>query len=156
MRSVQICGLLLALALSAGCQTSTVYDVRQFGAIGDGQTLDTPAINRAIDKAASAGGGTVWLPAGTYLCYSIHLKSNITLYLDSGATILAAGSPRAGQYDPPEPNAFNQYQDFGHSHWHNSLIWGEDLHDCGIAGPGRIWGKGLDRGWGRNTFDKED
>ena len=137
-----------------------VFPVRRFGAVGDGTTIDTRAINQAIDAAASAGGGVVHFSAGTYACYSIHLKSNVTLFLDQGATILAAPGPAdggAGGYDAPEPDmAWHAYQDFGHSHWHNSLIWGEDLHDCGIAGPGRIWGKGLDRGWGRNTLDKED
>src|SRR5450432_3869019 len=57
-------------------------DVRAFGATGDGKTLDTPAINQAIDAAAAEGGGIVRFPAGSYLCYSIHLKSHITLYLD--------------------------------------------------------------------------
>src|SRR5436309_12858918 len=66
-----------------------VFDVRAFGATGDGKTLDTPAVNRAVD-AAAAGGGTVLFPAGTYLCFSIRLKSNVALYLGHGATILAA------------------------------------------------------------------
>src|SRR5690242_16718761 len=60
----------------------TMYDVRSFGAAGDGKTLDTAAINRAIDGAAAAGGGTVYFRAGKYLCYSIHLKSKVALYLD--------------------------------------------------------------------------
>lgn len=138
----------------------SVFAVRRFGAVGDGNTIDTLAINKAIDAAASAGGGLVHFSAGTYASYSIHLKSNVTLFLDQGATILAAPIPAdgaAGGYDAPEADApWHAYQDFGHSHWHNSLIWGEDLHDCGITGPGRIWGKGLDRGWGRNTYDKKD
>ena len=123
-----------------------VYNVRAFGATGDGKALDTPAINRTIETAAAAGGGTVRFPAGTYRCFSIHLKSNITLYLDHGATILAADpSEKDGQYDSPEPNQWDQYQDFGHSHWHNSLIWGENLENVAILGPGLIWGKGLVR-----------
>jgi polygalacturonase len=122
------------------------FDVRKFGAKGDGKTLDTVAINRAIDAAAAAGGGTVRLPAGTYRSFSIHLKSNITLYLDQGATILAADPKDGdGKYDPPEPNQWDQYQDFGHTHWHNSLIWGENLENISILGPGMIWGKGLVR-----------
>ena len=124
---------------------SSVYNVRAFGARGDGKTLDTQAINKAIDAAAAAGGGTVLIPAGAYLSVSIHLKSNITLYLDQGATIIAA-EPSAGvRYDPPEPNQWDKYQDFGHSHWHNSLIWGEKLENVSILGPGLIWGKGLVR-----------
>ena len=64
------------------------YDVRAFGAKGDGRTLDTDAINKAIDAASAAGGGTVRFSAGRYLSFSIRLKSNITLYLDHGATIV--------------------------------------------------------------------
>jgi len=124
-----------------------VFNVRAFGARGDGHALDSPAVNRAIDAAAAAGGGTVRFPAGTYRCFSIRLKSNIALYLDQGATILAA-DPRDGdgKYDLPEPNPWDKYQDFGHSHWHNSLIWGEGLENVSILGPGLIWGKGLVRG----------
>ena len=66
------------------------YDVRAFGATGDGKTIDSPAINRAIDAAAANGGGTVYFRAGNYLCYSIHLKSKVALFLDQGATIVAA------------------------------------------------------------------
>jgi len=66
------------------------------GAKGDGKTLDTAAINRAIEAAASRGGGLVRFPAGTYLCHSIRLKSRVSLYLDPGATILAADFPAPG------------------------------------------------------------
>ena len=129
--------------------TGQTYDVKSFGARGDGQTLDTPAIDRAIEAASAAGGGIVRFPAGNYLCYSIHLKSHLTLYLDPGAAIIAADTPTQGAgggYDPPEPNAWDKFQDFGHSHWHNSLIWGEDLQNISIEGQGLIWGKGLSRG----------
>jgi polygalacturonase len=131
------------------------FDVRKFGAKGDGKALDSPAINKAIDAAAAAGGGTVLFTAGTYRSFSIRLKSNVALYIDQGATILAA-DPRDGdgKYDPPEPNVWDQYQDFGHSHWHNSLIWGENLENISILGPGRIWGKGLVRS-GNQSRTKE-
>jgi polygalacturonase len=88
--------------------------------------------------------------AGTYLCFSIRLKSNVALLLDPGATILAADSSPDGKgngYDSAEPNPWDIYQDFGHSHWHNSLIWGEDIENVSILGPGFIWGKGLSRGY---------
>ncbi len=127
------------------------YDVMASGATGDGKTIDSPAINRAIDDAAASGGGTVFLRAGNYLCYSIHLKSKVALYLDQGATIIAAdpATDTAHGYDLAEPKqAWEDYQDYGHNHWHNSLIWGEGLNDVSILGPGLIWGKGLSRGWG--------
>jgi polygalacturonase len=122
------------------------FDVRRYGAAGDGVTLDTAAINRAIEAAHAAGGGTVRFPAGNYLSFSIRLRSRITLQLEAGATLIAATpAPGFGAYDAAEPNAWDAYQDFGHSHWHNSLIWGEDLEEIAILGPGRIHGKGLTR-----------
>lgn len=133
-------------ALSQKEMVKAVYDVRSFGAKGDGKSLDTPAINNAIDAAAAAGGGTVIFPSGTYLSVSIHLRSNITLQLDQGATIVAA-EPVSGKvtYDLPEPNQWDMYQDFGHSHWQNSLIWGIGLENVQIVGPGLIDGRGLTR-----------
>jgi polygalacturonase len=133
----------------ANPSAGSALDVKTFGASGEGKTLDTPAINQAIDAAAAAGGGIVRFPAGSYLCYSIHLKSHITLYLDPGATIVAADAPATGAsggYDPPELNPWDKFQDFGHSHWHNSLIWGESVENISIEGQGLIWGKGLSRG----------
>src|SRR4029434_10280998 len=88
------------------------YDVRAFGAKGDGQTIDTHAIDKAIEAAAAKGGGTVRFPAGNYLSFSIHLKSNIALYLDQGATIVAADTKPGVTYDAPEPNQWDSYQDF--------------------------------------------
>jgi polygalacturonase len=132
-----------------GAGGGTVFDIRGFGAVGDGKTIDSPAINRAIE-AASANGGTVYVPPGTYLCYSLRLKNAVALYLDQAATILAAGTPREGTasgYDPAESNApWEDFQDFGHNHWHNSLIWGEHIHDVAVLGPGLICGRGLAAG----------
>src|SRR5579859_8006478 len=135
-----------------GAGTNAVFDVKAYGARGDGASIDTAAINKAIEAASAQGGGTVRFPAGTYASYSIHLKSNVVLYLEVGATILAAdvapgGSTSGANYDPAEPNQpWEDYQDYGHNHWHNSLIWGEGIHDVAILGPGLIWGKGLSRG----------
>ena len=140
----------ILLCLLVGSSSVPVHaawlDVKTFGAVGDGKTLDSPAINKAIETAAAAGGGTIYIPAGTYLCFSIRLKSNIALYLDQGATILAADPAEGqGRYDLPEPNEWDMYQDFGHSHWQNSLIWGIGLENISILGPGLIHGKGLTR-----------
>src|SRR3989440_8523440 len=131
---------------SRAATRSSVSDVRALGDKGEGKPLATPGVNKAIDAAAAAGGGTVSFPAGTYLSVSIHLKSNITLQLDQGATILAADTvPGRVTYDLPEPNDWDMYQDFGHSHWQNSLIWGIGLENVSIIGPGLIDGKGLTR-----------
>jgi polygalacturonase len=136
-----------ALSEAAG---KLVYDVTAFGATGDGKANDTAAINKAIDEAAAAGGGTVYFRPGKYLAFSIRLKSRIALYLELGATIVAAdpAADSAHSYDAAEPNKpWEDFQDYGHNHWHNSLIWGEGLNDVSIGGPGLIWGKGLSRGW---------
>lgn len=137
---VLVSAVLSPLVAAAG------FDVRAFGAAGDGKTLDTERIQRAIDAAAQAGGGTVNFPAGTYLSYSLRLKSNVGLHLDHGAVLLAATPGKhGGAYDLPEPNEWDMYQDFGHSHWKNSLIWGIGLENVSITGPGRIDGEGLTR-----------
>jgi polygalacturonase len=76
---------------------ASLFEVRAFGATGDGTTIDTPAIQRAIDAAESSGGGTVYFAAGQYLCYSIRLKSNVALHLDQGAVIVAADALPQGK-----------------------------------------------------------
>jgi len=122
------------------------HDVRALGAAGDGRTLDTAAIQRALDAAAAEGGGTVVLPAGVYLSFSLRLRSQVALRLEAGSVLRAATpAPGFGAYDNPEPNVWDMYQDFGHSHWHNSLLWGENLENISITGPGRIDGAGLTR-----------
>lgn len=134
----------IALLLSAIIMVGRILaiDVRECGATGDGVHIDSPAINEAIMKATESGEGVVTLSEGTYLCYSIHLQSNITLRLEKGATLKAAPVTETAGYDEAEPND-SHYQDFGHSHWHNSLIWGENLHDITLEGEGLIDGTGV-------------
>jgi polygalacturonase len=147
--------LLFFVATGRAANSPLAYDVRAYGATGNGKTLDTPAINKAIETCNANGGGTVYFPAGNDLSVSIHLKSNVAIYLDQGATIVAADPKDGHKYDPPEPNpAIDQWQDSGHSHWHNSLIWGENLENISILGPGKIWGKGLVRS-GNQSRSKE-
>ena len=231
----------------------TVYNVRDYGAVGDGVAVDSDAVNKAITAASAAGGGTVYFPAGHYYCFSIRLASNITLYLDQGCELMAADTPRevlalqprgngrgargsnyniapapvsrggapvavaqgtgaapaaasapaadtaqpapaastatgvealqnsidfpptlqpaalqgilsqipAGtkMYDLAEANewtnapASQQYQDFGHSHWQNSLIWGDGLTNISILGPGTINGRTDTQGHGLSRAD---
>ena len=85
---------LVALALRGAASVpplqSGVLNVRDFGAKGDGANLDSGAINAAIEAAAARGGGTVFLPAGTYRSVSIRLRSDVSLDLDEGAVLRAA------------------------------------------------------------------
>ena len=131
-----------------------MFDIRDYGAVPG--ALATDPINRAIETASTAGGGVVVLPPGRWLSFSIRLLSGVTLHLAEGC-VLEAADPEGdgGRYDAPEPNPHDVYQDFGHSHWRNSLIWGEDVHDVAITGGGMIDGAGLTREgpgarWSRN------
>jgi Glycosyl hydrolases family 28 len=87
---------LLALALlalpSVIWAKGGTFNVKKYGAVGDGVKMETPALQAAIDAAAKEGGGTVVLPAGKYLSGSIYLKSHVTLQLDEGATLLGSTS----------------------------------------------------------------
>ena len=139
-----------------------LYNVRRFGATGDGKTVDTPAINRAIEAVTAAGGGTLLFPAGTYVCFTIRLRSKVALFLSQGCTILAADSPKGGEatgynggvYDPAGPaQPWESYQDYGHNHWNNSLFVGDGISDFSIVGPGLIHGKGLSFGQGGHRGD---
>jgi polygalacturonase len=127
-------------ALASPASAAGTFNVRDYGAAGNGSTNDTAAINKAILAANAAGGGTVVFPSGTYRsANSIHLLSNVTLQLDSGSTIMGASGTG---YDAPESNPNSQYQDFGHSHFHNAMIWGNNLSNIGFVGSGTIDGGG--------------
>lgn len=122
-------GTFLGLAGQAGAQTgSRVVDVRQFGAKGDGHTLDTAAIQKALDACGKAGGGTVLLPPGTYRCQPIVMRSKTTLRLEAGA-ILQATDNRS-DYTTDRPRSFTPF------------LSGNRLTDIAIIGPGIIDGAG--------------
>ena len=135
--------LLILSCLSAIADNPNDYNVRSFGAVGDGKNLDSPAINTAIESAFANGGGKIIVPAGIYLCGSIHLKSNIELHLLPGAIIKAAPASMK-VYDESESfGGFPEYQDGGHTYFHNSLIWAEGQDNISITGRGMIDGEGL-------------
>lgn len=143
--------LILSLTAASVSAQAMFYNVLDYGAKGDGKTDNTGAINAAIDAAVKDGGGTVYFPAGDYVSYTIHLESEITLRLDQGAVLTGGEEADGTGYDPPGEQAwYKKFQDFGHSYWKNSLIYGEGLHDVGITGNGRIWGRGL------KTYDKPE
>ena len=143
MKQRLLCSMVLALCvLGVQAAVAGVYDARDYGAKGDGKTLDHAAINKAIDAANNDGGGQVVLTAGTYLCGSIRLKSNIDLHLMAGAKILAAPAEMKA-YDKSEVFGGPEYQDGGHTYFHNSLIWAEGQQNVSITGHGMIDGEGL-------------
>jgi polygalacturonase len=127
------------------------FDITKYGAVPDGPALkNQTAINAAIDAAAAAGGGTVVIPAGAFKTYSIRLKSNVNLHFASKDSVIRAAisgigaNADGGFYDAPEKNLFIGIQDGGHSHWANSLIYGIDVKNIVISGPGLIDGSYTD------------
>ena len=144
---------LALLLLISVCLTTSAkdgyYNVLDFGAKGDGKTNNTKAINTAIEAASKKGGGTVYFPAGEFLSFTVHMKSKITLHLEQGAVLIGDQEVNGVGYDLPEEETwYKKFQDFGHSYWKNSLIYGDSLRDIAITGNGMIWGKGL------YTYDK--
>jgi len=132
-------GVLLASAMDQPAFAAT-YNVKNYGATGNGSTNDSAAIQKAIDAAAAAGGGIVEFPSGSYKsANTIHLKSNITIQLDSGSTVIGSS---ADTYDPPESNPYDAYQDYGHSHFHNAMFYGDRLTNIGFTGTGTLDGGG--------------
>ena len=112
------------------------FNVRSYGAVGDGTHLDTKAIQNAVDACARAGGGAVWFPAGAYISGTIVLKDRVTLDLDAGAVLL--GSKNLQDY----PSFVPSLRSFTDSYTERSLIYAEGLQDIGIRGRGVIDGQG--------------
>ncbi|HUV67727.1 MAG TPA: glycosyl hydrolase family 28-related protein [Sedimentisphaerales bacterium] len=141
-------------AQAALAGTSGVFNIREYGAAGDGETLDTPAIHKAIEACSAAGGGQVLLPPGKYLSGTVHLKSHVTLFLEAGATLV--GTPDLNQYQQPKIPEFMPEARWGK--WHRALILGNGLEDIAIAGQGVIDGNkvfdptGEERMRGPHTF----
>jgi hypothetical protein len=148
------CSLIKTLFLSgliilppATLVASGVYDVRDFGAKGDGQTFDTVAIQSAIDKASNAGGGKVVLPPGTYLSGSLHLKSHTELFIDKEATLLGSASLSdyvRGERHMSQP--VNGQQDLINQSVANApryaLLLADGQEDVTLSGEGTINGQG--------------
>lgn len=119
----------LLLECGSPACAETVYNVRDRGAEGDGVTLDTDAVQKAFDECDKAGGGTVLLPAGTYLCKPLSIGTDTTLRLEKGATLKATDDP-ADYARTDKPGQFNHF------------LTGKDLEHVTIEGEGIIDGSG--------------
>ncbi len=122
LRCTSIVALLNVLLTALPCG-ARIWDVNELGAQGDKRTNDTPVIQRAIDNAAQAGGGTVYIPAGDYRCGQLQLRSHVTLHLESGATLWV--SPDKADYQRG-----------------STFLLAQDQNDITIEGRGTIHGTG--------------
>jgi len=111
------------------------FNIESFGAKGDGQTLNTEAIKQAVEACTKAGGGTVYVPAGRFLTGAILLKSNITLYLDSGAVLSFSTNPE--DYPVVQSRWEGVNRDV-----YASCIYGEDIENVSVTGQGTLNGNG--------------
>jgi hypothetical protein len=127
---------LLLLIWAVPALAASKFDIRETGAKGDGQALDTAAIQKALDDCAASGGGTVVFPPGRYVSGSIHLRSGVTLHLDAGARLI--GPTNLVHYAQPKVPDFMPELKLGK--WHRGLIIGENVEDVAITGLGTIDG----------------
>ena len=125
--------LFSSILFCTGCVTvtRTPFDVRSFGAKGDGKTRDTVAIQNALDSCAGAGGGVVIVPAGDYLIGSLDVKSQTIVRLNVGATLV--GSPDLDDYPIVKARWEGRMVDA-----HRALISATKANHIAIVGPGKI------------------
>ncbi len=116
-----------------------VYNVRDFGAKGDGLTLDTTSLQRAIDTCTGDGGGTVLLPAGRFLVGSVEVKSNVTLRITAGAVLLGSGNGK--DYHAVDAIPLSGDTTLVDGNW--ALLYAVRARNVTIEGPGTIDGQGF-------------
>jgi hypothetical protein len=126
----------LGLNVASPAAGSGRYDIRRFGAQPDGRTLCTEAIQKAVDRCAADGGGTVYLPAGRWLTGTVYLANHVTVRLGNGCTVL--GSTDKSQYGPPRPLLGAKGEQY--STW--AIFAGKALKHIAICGRGVIDGQG--------------
>ena len=115
-----------------------VYNIRDFGAKGDGHTLDTAALQKAIDTCTDQGGGTVLVPSGTFVIGTVELKSNVTLHIAASGKLLGSGDGK--QYHAVDAIPLEGDHTLGDGNW--ALLFAVNAKNLTIEGPGTIDGQG--------------
>src|SRR5882724_9166862 len=116
-----------------------VYNIRDYGAKGDGKTLDTAAVQTAIDACNRDGGGNVLVPAGEFQIGAVELKSNVTLHLSAGAKLL--GSADGKQYHAVDAIPLTGDSTLEDGNW--ALLFAVNAKNVTVEGPGEIDGQGI-------------
>jgi polygalacturonase len=144
--SIPLLGSLACLALvglaasqALGSARGVKISIVDHGAVGDGSTLNTNAIQRAIDTCSRQGGGTVTVPAGRFVTGTILLKDNVTLQVDEGAVLLGSTNPADYRNVDPFKDGLGAEVGF-------ALLAAVDVRNVGIAGRGEINGRGKEIG----------
>ena len=113
-----------------------IFNVKDFGAVNDGVTLNSVAVQKAIDECAAQGGGTVLFSGGDYVLSTVFLKSNVTIRIEKHTRILGALS--FYDYAPEEKIDYPAYQDQSHTYFDCSMFVGRDVENIKICGEGDI------------------
>lgn len=136
IRCLALAAWLIGAFAAAQPDLGASFNVRDYGAAGDGAAMDTAALQRAVDACAESGGGTVLVPPGRYRCGTLHLRGGVMLWLDHGATLLGSVSDR--HYEPFEELPFPNDADPETSYFRHAMIFGEGLEHIAIGGTGAI------------------
>ena len=150
MKKKAISCLVLAFVLTgslvqAETNTPKIFNIKTYGAVGDGVAMSTAAVQKAIDACDAAGGGTVLVPAGDFVIGTIRLKSNMTLSLDYGASLL--GSQNQEDYPTDKLRRAREGQS-------QCLLYAEDATNIRFEGLGVIDGRGTRESFPRGGRDK--
>lgn len=130
---LRVINCLIVFILMQTATFAQVYNIKDYGAIADGKTVNSASIQKTIDVCSAAGGGRVYVPAGVFITGTIHLKSNINLYLETGAVLM--GSPKLSDYESYTKEGFglNYY----------GMLYTHDAENVSITGQGAIDGNNL-------------
>jgi polygalacturonase len=143
MKNLTFTVILIVLAtIAKGQQKTDIFNIKSFGAVGDSITLETEAVQAAIDACNKNGGGTVWVPAGNFVIGTIELKSNITLSLDHGASLLGSQDHKNYPIDKLRPAREGNSE---------CLLYAADANNIKIEGLGVIDGRGLPEFFPKNA-----
>jgi hypothetical protein len=151
--NIRVLFLTVFIAIAGGCFSQS-YNIKDFGAIADGKTINTTAMQQAIDKCNSNGGGTVSVPSGIFVTGTVHLKSNVNLHLEAGAVL--KGSSSIADYEPFERPGFGKTS-YG-------MLFTLKAENVSITGQGTLdgseeaffnWNKAKKIEWGGTTFTRQ-
>lgn len=127
-----------------------MYNVKDYGAKGNGKNLDSIYFQKAIDECGANGGGTVYVPSGSYVCGTMHLCDNVHVQFENGAKIL--GSTDINDFEPIEKLSCLEYQDRSHAYFHQSLFYAENCTNISFSGVGIIDMRSV---WQRDEYWRE-
>jgi polygalacturonase len=139
-----------SVSYAPAIQADSLLSTLSPGARAAGETNDTKAIQRAIDAVHVRGGGTVHIPAGNYVCGSLLLRSNISLWLDNGATLVM--SKNNADFFPPEKFSYNPRAGQSTADFHLALLIGDGVENVAIFGEGIIDGNRTGGAEGQNRL----